>query len=70
MIPQLRKTKYFSGGFMKKINKDAVYRAAIDAMNCGYYVTIISFVRANGVDYIKGQTFKSCVLQTEKMVRT
>jgi hypothetical protein len=45
--------------------KDTVYRAAIDAMNSGQYVTIISYICVpRGTDYIGGQTFKDCHLQS------
>jgi hypothetical protein len=45
--------------------KDQTYRAAMDAMNNGEYVTLISYVRVpRGTDYIGGQTFKDCHLQS------
>jgi hypothetical protein len=45
--------------------KDQTNRAAMDAMNNGEYVTIISYVCVpRGTDYIGGQTFKNGHLQS------
>jgi hypothetical protein len=45
--------------------RDNTYRAAIDAMNNGEYVTIIAYICVpRGTGYIGGQTFKNCHLQS------
>jgi len=42
-----------------------LHHQAIDAMNKGEYVTIITYVRVpRGTDYIGGQTFKDCHFQS------
>lgn len=50
---------------MKTEIKDTVYKAAIDAMNAGEYVTMIAYIHVpSGKDYVGGQTFKNCHLQS------
>lgn len=50
---------------MNILQKDKVYRAATEALNNGEYVTLIFYTRGiDGKDYIKGQTFNRCFLQS------
>lgn len=47
--------------------KEQLYRAAVDAMNSGAYMTMISYVRVPrgtpGKDFIGGHTFRDCKFQ-------
>lgn len=47
---------------MTSMQKDQVYRAAMDAMKNGQYVTLIFYVRGIDKDYICGQTFNHVTL--------